>query len=277
MARLVKTSGKLAFLVLAASLLTGAQPRLGGLNDRLLESHNRERALAGVPLLRWNNDLARGAQAWADHLASTGRFEHSPNIPGRPPEGENIWGGTPGAFRPEAMVDLWIAEKEYFVPGVFPANSRTGRPQDVSHYTQLIWGRSGEVGCGIAEGDREEILVCRYSEPGNVRGRDPFASNWRGAISASAEDQSTLRLPLTLSAASFAGAASALIEGAASSLESDAASPPVSEPAASSAANRAPRGTGPAYGMGSVGSVSRLASASNCAWSSKNCSWLITD
>src|SRR3546814_13078144 len=75
-------------------------------------------------------ELASGAQEWADHLSSTGRFEHSPNIPGRPPEGENIWGGTPGVFRPEAMVDLWISEKADFVPGVFPAHSRPGRSEE---------------------------------------------------------------------------------------------------------------------------------------------------
>src|SRR3546814_625293 len=119
---------KLTILATAVVVLTGAQPRLGGLDDRLLESHNRERALMGVAGLRWNEDLAQGAKAWADHLSVTGRFEHSPNIPGRPLEGENIWGGTPGAFRPEDMVGLWIKEKKFFVPGTFPANSSTGNP-----------------------------------------------------------------------------------------------------------------------------------------------------
>lgn len=175
MRRLTIKFGKFAVLALAATSLTGMQSRLGGLNERLLVSHNQERALVGAPALRWNDDLAEGAKAWADHLSSTGRFEHSPNIAGRPLEGENIWGGTPGAFRPESMVDLWIAEKEHFVPGVFPANSRTGRPQDVAHYTQVIWSRSLEVGCGVSTAGSEEILVCRYSEPGNVKGRDPLA------------------------------------------------------------------------------------------------------
>lgn len=246
MPRFVKTTGKLAFLALAATLLTGAQPRLGALNDRLLDSHNRERALAGVPALRWNDDLATRAQAWADHLARTGKFEHSPNLPGRPLEGENIWGGTPGAFHPETMVERWIAEKEYFVPGVFPANSRTGQPQDVAHYTQVIWGRSGEVGCGLAEGESEEILVCRYSAPGNVRGRDPFAHDWQRAFAPPASGHSILRSPLAMSAASFAGVSSALIEGAADFGDSPETSLPVSEPAASSAASNGPRGSEPA-------------------------------
>lgn len=214
MPRLIHRTAKVAFLAVTAVLLTGAQPRLGNLESRLLASHNRERALAGVPPLRWNSELARGAQNWANHLSSTGRFEHSPNIPGRPPEGENIWGGTPGVFLPEAMVDLWISEKENFIPGVFPANSRTGRAEDVSHYTQLIWGRSQEVGCGLGQRGGEEILVCRYSVPGNVKGRDPFARDLRKSFAERpVADQSSLKLPLAMSAAGFAAVSSALIEG----------------------------------------------------------------
>src|SRR3546814_3633081 len=95
---------------MARTLLPWPHGRHGNLESRLRLSHNRERSLAGVPPLRWNAELASGAQEWADHLSSTGRFEHSPNIPGRPPEGENIWGGTPGVFRPEAMVELRSAE-----------------------------------------------------------------------------------------------------------------------------------------------------------------------
>ncbi|PKQ00870.1 MAG: hypothetical protein CVT74_02025 [Alphaproteobacteria bacterium HGW-Alphaproteobacteria-13] len=236
MPRFINRTAKIASLAVAAMLLTGAQSRLGDLDSRLLASHNRERAIAGVPPLRWNANLARSAQTWADHLVRTGRFEHSPNIPGHPPEGENIWGGTPGAFRPEAMVDRWIAEKEYFIPGVFPANSRTGRPEDVSHYTQIVWGRSAEVGCGLARRDDEEILVCRYSEPGNVMGRDPFAQDWRKRLAALEGDYSTLKAPLAMSAAGFAAASSALIEGRAA-LDSDApGSPGASEPVSLSAA-----------------------------------------
>src|SRR3546814_17485100 len=97
MPRFVHRTAKIAILAMAATLLTGAQSRLGNLESRLLSSHNRERSLAGVPPLRWNAELARGAQEWAEQLCSTGRFDTSPNIPGCPPAGENTWGGTPGA------------------------------------------------------------------------------------------------------------------------------------------------------------------------------------
>jgi hypothetical protein len=148
--------------------------RLTDADERLLAAHNLERLDLGVPPLAWDPKLAAGAKEWADFLAATGRFEHSPDLPGRPREGENIWGGTKGAYVPESMVGLWVAEKAYFVGGVFPRNSRSGRVQDVSHYTQLIWRETTHVGCGIAKGNNEEILVCRYSGPGNIVGRRPI-------------------------------------------------------------------------------------------------------
>lgn len=274
MQRLNKTARKLAFLAVAMALLSGAQPRLGGLNDRLLDSHNRERASVGVPALSWSPDLAQRAQAWADHLSETGKFEHSPNIPGRPLEGENIWGGTPGAFRPETMVDLWISEKKHFVRGVFPANSQTGRPQDVSHYTQLIWARSGAVGCGLSDKGGEEILVCRYSEPGNVRGRDPFGQDLQKSLASARTGQSSLRLPLAVSAAGFAGAASALIEGNGPGAGRTGLSPSASAPAASSAAIRDFDGSTPVRGSGITGFISKSSVPTICGWSSSNCSWL---
>lgn len=154
--------------------LPGMDGRIANLDGRLLAAHNRERAEVGVPALRWNPALAESASEWARHLAATGQFEHSPNLPGRPREGENIWGGTKGAFAPEAMVDLWIEEKSEFVMGVFPHNSRSGNVRDVSHYTQLIWRDTTEMGCGISEGASEEIIVCRYRGPGNVVGEAPI-------------------------------------------------------------------------------------------------------
>lgn len=161
-----------ALLVTASVGLMGAVAP-SDFENRVLAAHNAERAALGLQPLAWNAELARGARQWSEHLASTGRFEHSPSIPGEPPAGENIWGGTPGAFGPERMVGAWIAEKRHFRPGAFPANSTTGKVEDVSHYTQIIWRTSRQLGCAIARGDREEILVCRYSAPGNVIGSSP--------------------------------------------------------------------------------------------------------
>ena len=160
-------------LLLASPLLVGAKEP-SAFEPAVLAEHNLERARLGLAPLRWSEDLARGAKQWADLLVSSGRFEHSPDLPGRPRIGENIWGGTAGRFGPQRMVAAWIAEKRNFKPGVFPANSTTGKVEDVSHYTQIIWRSTHEVGCSVSRGESEDILVCRYRSPGNVHGTSPI-------------------------------------------------------------------------------------------------------
>lgn len=169
-----RNSSVFALALLACSpLLMGGTAERADFNQRLLATHNAERAAMGIPPLQWNDRLAADARGWADELAKTGKFEHSPDTPGEEPQGENLWAGTPRAFSPEAMVRLWVSEKRDYRPGVFPYNSRSGDVENVGHYTQLIWRSSRQVGCASAVGAREEFLVCRYSEAGNVYGERP--------------------------------------------------------------------------------------------------------
>ena len=123
--------------IAAASTAVADAPRLT-FDRRILAVHNRERQNLGLEPLSWNPVLAQSAQRWAEHLAATGRFEHAPEN-NSAPEGENLWAGTKGYFAPEAMVDAWIREKQYFRFGVFPDNSTTGKVEDVGHYTQVVW------------------------------------------------------------------------------------------------------------------------------------------
>nr|WP_240500042.1 CAP domain-containing protein [Sphingomonas montana] len=143
-------------------------------DSRILAAHNGERAVLGLPALRWSSDLAVGARNWSSTLARTGQFAHSPNRQGEELLGENIWGGDPDSFTPESMINLWVSEKREFRTGTFPTNSRTGNVRDVAHYTQMIWRSTGEVGCALSRGASEEILVCRYRNPGNVIGQKVY-------------------------------------------------------------------------------------------------------
>ena len=163
-----------AALALAAPLLIGGTGRLTSLDARLLAAHNRERGAAGIEALAWDPALAAEAAAWGRELAASGEFEHAPDRGGDDPQGENLWAGTPGAYSPEEMVEGWIEEKKYFRPGRFPDNSVTGDCADVGHYTQLMWRESDRVGCALAKGAEEEVLVCRYRTAGNVVGEAPF-------------------------------------------------------------------------------------------------------
>ena len=172
--RRVKLAGAL-LLAAISPLMQGSIGRLDNFSDRTLAAHNRERAAMGIGPLEWDNELARDAARWANHLTNLGYLEHYPDNPAdADPQGENLWAGTRGYYNVENMVGLWAAEKVNFKPGIFPANSRSGALEDVGHYTQLIWRSTGRVGCAMAEGAYDEFMVCRYSEGGNIIGRRPF-------------------------------------------------------------------------------------------------------
>jgi uncharacterized protein YkwD len=150
-------------------------PRGAGLlRAAMMQDHNRARAAVGVPPLAWSDTLAASARGYAETMARTGRFEHAvqPMGPGR--EGENLWTGTRYAYAYPEMIGHWIAERKDFVNGATPGFSRTGRWEDVAHYTQIVWRDSTQVGCAMASSRSEDYLVCRYAPAGNVVGERTY-------------------------------------------------------------------------------------------------------
>jgi hypothetical protein len=162
--------------VTLASFVGSAVPAEGAayysqsLASRILAAHNTERAHLGVRPLQWDPALAASAAAYGPTLARLGRLQHSPRV-GRLGQRENLWMGSRGSFSPEQMVGNWISEKAHYHPGTFPYVSRTGRWDDVAHYTQVVWRGTTHVGCALYSAPRWDYLICRYSPPGNVDGR----------------------------------------------------------------------------------------------------------
>jgi uncharacterized protein YkwD len=166
--------------LLAAALATPAVAASNNVASqfpaRVLAVHNAARAEAGVAPLAWDPALGQAAAAYATQLALTNSFQHS-NRRARPGTGENLWMGTRGAFSYDAMVGRWAAERSDFVPGVFPAVSRSGNWEKVGHYTQMVWPTTTRVGCAVASNAANDFLVCRYSPAGNIDGRSvPYAT-----------------------------------------------------------------------------------------------------
>jgi hypothetical protein len=165
---------RLAILAVVADLVPGAalaaSDGIDRIAERILDAHNRERAAVGAPPLQWDPGLASAAAAYGPELARLGRLVHSPRD-NRPGQRENLAMGNGGAFSPEQLVGMWVAEKRLFHPGLFPNVSRTGYWKDVAHYTQMIWKGTTRLGCAIHRSGQWDYLICRYSPPGNADGK----------------------------------------------------------------------------------------------------------
>ncbi len=149
----------------SGSALTSEEARL------ILALHNRARASVGTAPLTWSEDLARYAQEWADHLASSSGFEHRPES-GRWKQlhGENLYMGTAAYYGLDRAVQAWIEEKNHYNGGpISEANVAAA-----GHYTQVVWRESRAVGCGKALHNGQLIVVCNYDPAGNVEGERPF-------------------------------------------------------------------------------------------------------
>ena len=140
------------------------------LRAAMLAGQNEARARLGLAPLAWNDSLAADARAYAEEMARTARFEHSPQPRGDPPQGENLWTGTSRAYTYREMVGHWIAEGRVYRPLPVPQSSATGDFGDVGHYTQIVWRNTREMGCAEASNRRDDYVVCRYLPAGNVVG-----------------------------------------------------------------------------------------------------------
>ena len=72
-----------------------------------LKAHNKLRSTHNVPPLTWSNELARGAQTWANKLAKEGSLKHD-QLKGM---GENVFMASKGFdAAAEQAVKTWYSE-----------------------------------------------------------------------------------------------------------------------------------------------------------------------
>ncbi|MFN4911592.1 MAG: CAP family protein [Flavobacteriales bacterium] len=136
----------------------------------ILQQHNAERALLNIPGLSWNKKIAAYAEEWALKLATddAGIVHRKSHL-----YGENIsWIGGLDDLQVDVRdgVSLWTDEKQYFkYKPIGDGWAKSG------HYTQVIWKKTTEVGCGCAISESGNFfIVCNYNPHGNTVGEKPY-------------------------------------------------------------------------------------------------------
>jgi hypothetical protein len=157
---------------------SGDSPRAGDFREArtYVDAHNIVRAAvqkpagyagpwAPIPPVTWSDEVASSAQAWAEHLHDTMDcgLMHDPDSD----YGENLAAGR--KVDAESAVRMWAGEIDnYRYSPKYAFDKHTG------HYTQMVWRKTTQIGCGRAKCGRDSVIVCRYSPHGNHIGRAPY-------------------------------------------------------------------------------------------------------
>jgi|SRR5262245_24529826 len=163
--------GALALSCASAHAPVAGTPASNPLARAFVEAHDRVRAAvpgAALPPLRWSPELAGDAAG----VAARCRFEH-----GRRAHGESL-NASLAAPVPEAVVRGWAAEAENFDP----AGNRCAGGAVCTHYTQIVWRATRELGCASARcesgspfgGGAWYLTACSYEPAGNLGGERPY-------------------------------------------------------------------------------------------------------
>nr|P35780.1 RecName: Full=Venom allergen 5; AltName: Full=Allergen Pol f V; AltName: Full=Antigen 5; Short=Ag5; AltName: Full=Cysteine-rich venom protein; Short=CRVP; AltName: Allergen=Pol f 5 [Polistes fuscatus] len=124
--------------------------------------------------LVWNDELAHIAQVWAsqcqilvhDKCRNTAKYQVGQNI---------AYAG--GSKLPDvvSLIKLWENEVKDFNYNKGITKQNFGK---VGHYTQMIWAKTKEIGCGslkyMKNNMQHHYLICNYGPAGNYLGQLPY-------------------------------------------------------------------------------------------------------
>lgn len=136
----------------------------GNRQEDYVQVHNCIRKVLNLPCLKYDPELEKTAQEWADQRKDCALI-HSDL-----PVGENM------AYGPNLnitySVQMWLDERLDYD---YPKNECI---QMCGHYTQIVWKNSERVGCARSLCDGKDgnhwTVVCQYGPPGNVVGQWPY-------------------------------------------------------------------------------------------------------
>jgi len=152
-------------------------------NKAILKRHNFYRDIAGIKKLKWNKKIEKNAQAWANKLKTSKQCNmmHSTSASRSNKAsfsylGENLyWGWSSAGTKineklANDSVNSWyneIRDFKYSNKGVIcPLRGKKGM---IGHFTQVMWGKTTNLGCGYAQckNNTTTVVVCQYGPGGN--------------------------------------------------------------------------------------------------------------
>ena len=159
---MVPFASKTMYLLLAFVALP--QVIAADISNEALTGHNSFRALHGASPLTWNGDLAAAANSWASRCV----FEHSGGqvgaFGGTPPNRsspvtlltiyptENLAAGAGGDFTVTDGINGWTDEAKDYDP----------QNPTYSHFTQVVWKGTKELGCALVDCPAGSIFPAEY-------------------------------------------------------------------------------------------------------------------
>ncbi|XP_019647147.1 PREDICTED: uncharacterized protein LOC109487580 [Branchiostoma belcheri] len=152
----------------------------------IVDKHNELRKGADPPAsnmeyMSWHEELAGMAQQWSEKCT----WEHGQPHRDRPPfswVGQNLWLGTTwtqgSSIR--GAIQAWFNE----ISNYDYDNASCAHDKVCGHYTQLMWGKSYAIGCGLAFCSNVRgssitnayLLTCNYGPGGNYPGIKPYVT-----------------------------------------------------------------------------------------------------
>lgn len=168
----------------------------------ILDEHNRARALNGLSALRWNQEMAQRAQAWADQLGKSCSMYHpredvSVDCGGVQKtekqcfmsngqggfDGQNLFFALSSAPQlnfaeyPKTAVKRWYDECLLYDPNEME-NGVPKNFKDVGHFSAVMWAKNSDLGCARSTCQKDQLSgilwVCNY---GNTNVQGEFGQN----------------------------------------------------------------------------------------------------
>ncbi|XP_077216520.1 STS14 protein-like [Tasmannia lanceolata] len=134
-----------------------------------LTHHNLARAAVGVEPLTWSQKLATSASLEVRYQRDKKNCQIADMSSSKYGENQS-WSG--GLMTPSQAVELWVDEKKFYNH----ANNSCEPNQQCGVYTQVVWRKTLEVGCGQASCGKmgPSLTICLYDPPGNYVGESPY-------------------------------------------------------------------------------------------------------